>query len=111
MAEWSQEQTPLLRLLRDAMADSRFERIWLPCATVTHEFDARHEALLSDLPDVRQSTERLEQPGEPADFWLELGQRALRPKDFEIGERHGASERIAGITMPMEECSELLILP
>src|SRR5262245_487272 len=111
MAEWSQEQTPLPRLLRDPMADSCFDRIWLPRATVMHEFDTRHEALLSDLPDVRQSKERLEQPGEPVDFWLELGQGAFSPKDFEIGERHGASERIAGIAMPMEERFEFLILP
>jgi hypothetical protein len=60
VAERSQKQPSLPSLLRNAMTHSCFERICLSRGTVTHEFDACHEALLPDVTDVRQSKEGLQ---------------------------------------------------
>ena len=93
------------------MPNARPEWIGSPGGAVADELDARHEALLTDITDVRQCEKRLEQTGEQTDFWLESGERPLLTEDLQIGQCDGAAERIAGVTMSVEKCFELVIRP
>ena len=59
---------------------------------------------MGQLPEwLKQSRHRL-------DLGLQSSERLLFLEHLEIGQRHGAAERIAGIAVAVEECFEVFVL-
>jgi hypothetical protein len=72
-------------LLCHSVADSGCEGIGFFCRSVLHQFNPDHEALLSNLPDMRQPTERHEQSGQESDFGSQFREGLLFPEHLQIG--------------------------
>jgi hypothetical protein len=111
MAERPKKKASLSGLHGHPMADPRSERIWFARGTVAHELDADHKALLTNIAHLGQLQERLEQPLEEPDLWLELVQCVFDPEDIQIFQCYGAPKWIAGVAMAMKKRFELLIFP
>src|SRR5439155_4208566 len=63
----------------------------------------------ADVANVRMFAERAQQATQRRDLRLELLQRALLRKDVQVRECHGTAQRVARITVPVEEGLELLV--
>src|SRR6266545_3901397 len=77
--------------------------------TVPYQFDPDNKAELADVADVRMLAERLQEAMERRDLGTELLQRALPRNDVQVGQRHGAAQRVARIAVTVEEGLELLV--
>ena len=85
------------------MADAAGGIETLAGGSIFHELDADHEALLTDIADVGESFERLEELGELFGFLLDCFQEFVFLEKVERGEGGGAGEGIAGVGVAVEE--------
>ena len=91
------------------MADPLFESVGFLCLLILHQLDRHDESLLPDLADMGQLPEGLKQSRQRLDLRLQSHERLLFLEDFDVGQRDGAAERIAGIAVAVEECFEICV--
>ena len=84
------------------MADASFERVGMTCLPVLHEFNADHEATLTNVTHMNQRGQWTQQAGEQFGLSSDLGE-SLSTRKISICERHGTAERIARVAMSMKE--------
>ena len=97
------------RLHRYSMADPLFERIGFPRLLVLHQLDGHDESLLPDVSHMGQLPEWLKQSRHRLDLGLQSSERLFFLKHFDVGQRDGAAERIAGIAVAVEEGFEVFV--
>src|SRR5262245_38014444 len=112
-AEWRHEddyiadraqQEPLpARLHRYLVADPLFERIGFFALFILYQLDGRDESLLPDLSHMVKLPERLKEPRHRPNLGLQSSERLLLLEHLDVGQRHGAAERIPRIAMAVEE--------
>ena len=85
---WPRFSVPRIRLLRRRVA---------------HQFDAGDQAALADVADVRQAGDPREMLGEAGDFRLQVEQRLLFLEDVERGQGGRRPQRIAAVSVAVEE--------
>src|SRR5213593_808231 len=107
--EWPDEQAKPPGLRLHAHADTLGRRVGRLRLTVPYQFDPDDKAELANVADVRMLAERLQEAMERRDLGTELLQRALPRNDVQVGQRHGAAQRVARIAVTVEESLELLV--
>ena len=99
----------MARLHRYSMSDPLFEPIGFLRLLILHQLDGHDESLLPDLAYMGQLPERLKQSRQRLDLGLQSGERLLFLEDFDVGQRDGAAERIAGVAVAVEESFEVCV--
>ena len=74
-----------------------------------NEFNADHVAALSNVPDMSQLDKRFKQAGESFGVFPDGRQSAFLAQHLHISQGDRATQRIAGIAMPVEKCFPLAI--
>ena len=95
VAERSHQEAALPADLGHAMADSHLKRVGSARRAILHEFDSGHQPTLPDLAHMTQRGRRTQQTREQLGLLSHVRERLLTAKDVQVGQGHGAAQRIA----------------
>jgi len=109
VADRAEQEPSAACVHRHFVTDPLFERIGFLRLSILHQLDRHDESLLPDLSHMGQLPERLKQSRHRLNLGLQSGERLFFLEHLDVGQGDGAAERIAGVTVAVEEGFEVCV--